>query len=153
MGGGNFVVPVQTVTDFLENKLSGKVIDHLPLFTLWLSSLRLTLAWLYVPVTSVPPSSYRLGVKAANLHQLFPAHITEALKHSLVTFDKEVCIFHVLKFSIPQSINFSIKIGPNIFFQLQLPNFSVTRIYLQWGAPSWCRGNKKICSTVQFDLM
>ncbi|WVZ25397.1 hypothetical protein V8G54_003941 [Vigna mungo] len=62
MGGGNFVVPVQTVTDFLENKLS---------------------------VTSVPSSSYRLGVKAANLHQLFPMHITEALKHSLVTFDKE----------------------------------------------------------------
>ncbi|KHN44627.1 Hypothetical protein glysoja_027238 [Glycine soja] len=63
MGGGNFTVPVQTVTDFLENKLS---------------------------VTSVPPSSYRLGVKAANLHQLFPIHVTEALKHSLVTFDKEL---------------------------------------------------------------
>ncbi|KAK7304142.1 hypothetical protein RJT34_15217 [Clitoria ternatea] len=63
MGGGNFIVPVQKVTDFLENKLS---------------------------VTSVPPSSYRLGVKAANLHQLFPIHITEALKHSLVTFDKEL---------------------------------------------------------------
>ncbi|KAH1254237.1 Uncharacterized protein GmHk_04G010723 [Glycine max] len=63
MGGGNFIVPVQTVTDFLENKLS---------------------------VTSVPPSSYRLGVKAANLHQLFPIHVTEALKHSLVTFDKEL---------------------------------------------------------------
>ncbi|KAK7411597.1 hypothetical protein VNO78_03032 [Psophocarpus tetragonolobus] len=63
MGGGNFIVPVQTVTDFLENKLS---------------------------VTSVPPSSYRLGVKAANLHQLFPVYITEALKHSLVTFDKEL---------------------------------------------------------------
>jgi len=28
MGGGNFVVPVQTVPDFLENKLSGKIIDH-----------------------------------------------------------------------------------------------------------------------------
>jgi uncharacterized FAD-dependent dehydrogenase len=24
MGGGNFVVPVQTVTDFLENRLSGR---------------------------------------------------------------------------------------------------------------------------------
>ncbi|KAK7304839.1 hypothetical protein VNO77_42730 [Canavalia gladiata] len=63
MGGGNFIVPVQTVTDFLENKLS---------------------------VTSVPPSSYRLGVKAGNLHQLYPVHITEALRHSLVTFDKEL---------------------------------------------------------------
>ena len=24
MGGGNFVVPIQTVTDFMENKLSGE---------------------------------------------------------------------------------------------------------------------------------
>ncbi|XP_057431501.1 uncharacterized protein LOC130724315 isoform X2 [Lotus japonicus] len=63
MGGGNFTVPVQTVTDFLEDKLS---------------------------VTSLPPSSYRLGVKAENLHQLFPIHITEALKHSLAAFDKEL---------------------------------------------------------------
>ncbi|KAE9608320.1 hypothetical protein Lal_00026239 [Lupinus albus] len=63
MGGGNFTVPVQTATDFLENKLS---------------------------VTSVPPSSYRLGVKAANLHQLFPTHITEALQHSLLSFDREL---------------------------------------------------------------
>ncbi|XP_058747493.1 uncharacterized protein LOC131620436 [Vicia villosa] len=63
MGGGNFVVPVQTVPDFLENKLS---------------------------VTSVPPSSYRLGVKASNLHQLFPTNIIEALKHSLVMFEKEL---------------------------------------------------------------
>ncbi|KAJ4953631.1 hypothetical protein NE237_030463 [Protea cynaroides] len=63
MGGGNFVVPVQTVTDFLENKLS---------------------------VTSVPQSSYRLGVKASNLHELFPPHITEALQHSISMFDKEL---------------------------------------------------------------
>ncbi|KAI9192377.1 hypothetical protein LWI28_021997 [Acer negundo] len=63
MGGGNFVVPVQTVTDFLENKLSA---------------------------TPVPPSSYRLGVKAANLHELFPTHITDTLKHSISMFDKEL---------------------------------------------------------------
>ncbi|KAK3221643.1 hypothetical protein Dsin_008668 [Dipteronia sinensis] len=63
MGGGNFVVPVQTVTDFLENNLSA---------------------------TPVPPSSYRLGVKAANLHELFPTHITDALKHSISMFDKEL---------------------------------------------------------------
>ncbi|CAL5196884.1 unnamed protein product [Lathyrus oleraceus] len=63
MGGGKFVVPVQTVPDFLENKLS---------------------------VTSVPPSSYRLGVKASNLHQLFPTNISEALKHSLVMFEQEL---------------------------------------------------------------
>ncbi|KAL3824657.1 hypothetical protein ACJIZ3_020686 [Penstemon smallii] len=63
MGGGNFVVPVQTVTDFLDNKLS---------------------------VTSIPPSSYRLGVKAANLHELFPIHITEALQRAISIFDKEL---------------------------------------------------------------
>ncbi|KAH9329808.1 hypothetical protein KI387_001916, partial [Taxus chinensis] len=63
MGGGNFVVPVQTVPDFLENKLSG---------------------------SSLPSSSYRLGVKAACLHQLFPSHITHALKQSLLVFEKEI---------------------------------------------------------------
>ncbi|KAJ0984274.1 hypothetical protein J5N97_002630 [Dioscorea zingiberensis] len=63
MGGGNFVVPAQTVTDFLDNKLS---------------------------VTSLPPSSYRLGVKAAKLHELFPSPITQALQHSISMFDKEL---------------------------------------------------------------
>uniref|UniRef100_A0A2P2KZ37 Uncharacterized protein n=1 Tax=Rhizophora mucronata TaxID=61149 RepID=A0A2P2KZ37_RHIMU len=63
MGGGNFVLPAQTVTDFLDNKLS---------------------------VTSLPQSSYRLGVKAAKLHELFPIHITDALKHSILMFEKEL---------------------------------------------------------------
>lgn len=63
MGGGNCVVPAQTVTDFLDNKLSG---------------------------TSLPPSSYRMGVRASNLHELFPVDITQALQHSLVVFDKEL---------------------------------------------------------------
>lgn len=30
MGGGNFVVPVQTVTDFLDNKLSGRIVMPFP---------------------------------------------------------------------------------------------------------------------------
>ncbi|XP_022937966.1 uncharacterized protein LOC111444197 [Cucurbita moschata] len=63
MGGGNFVLPVQTATDFMDRKLK---------------------------VTSVPPSSYRLGVKASNLHELFPGHITEALQQSILAFDKEL---------------------------------------------------------------
>ncbi|KAF4370415.1 hypothetical protein F8388_016152 [Cannabis sativa] len=63
LGGGNFVVPVQTVTDFMDGKLS---------------------------VTSIPPSSYRLGVKAANLHELFPIHITEALQQSISMFNEEL---------------------------------------------------------------
>ncbi|KAM7268686.1 hypothetical protein ACFE04_010852 [Oxalis oulophora] len=63
MGGGNFVLPVQTATDFLENKLT---------------------------IKSVPSSSYRLGVKAASLHELFPAHITEALQRSITKFNQEL---------------------------------------------------------------
>lgn len=63
MGGGNFVLPVQTATDFMDGRLR---------------------------VTSVPPSSYRLGVKASNLHELFPGHVTEALQQSILAFDKEL---------------------------------------------------------------
>ncbi|XP_018463836.1 uncharacterized protein LOC108835023 isoform X2 [Raphanus sativus] len=63
MGGGNFTVPVQRVTDFLESKLSE---------------------------TPLPSSSYRLGVKSANLHELFPAHITDSLRQSLSMFEKEL---------------------------------------------------------------
>lgn len=89
MGGGSFVVPAQTVTDFLNNKLSGKtsfqscnaflikIVNNFQLFDF--------------SVTSLPPSSYRLGVKAANLHNLYPAPLTQALQHSISMFDKEVC--------------------------------------------------------------
>ncbi|KAJ4873063.1 FAD/NAD(P)-binding oxidoreductase family protein [Raphanus sativus] len=63
MGGGDFTVPVQRVTDFLESKLSE---------------------------TPLPSSSYRLGVKSANLHELFPAHITDSLRQSLSMFEKEL---------------------------------------------------------------
>ncbi|GAB2267492.1 hypothetical protein Dimus_002475 [Dionaea muscipula] len=63
MGGGSFVVPVQTVTDFMANKLSDR---------------------------PVPPSSYRLGVKPANLHELLPRHITKVLQDSITMFEKEL---------------------------------------------------------------
>lgn len=63
MGGGNFVVPAQCVTDFISNKLS---------------------------VTTLPPSSYRLGVRPSKLHELFPPYITEALQQSIIMIDKEL---------------------------------------------------------------
>ncbi|XP_057537943.1 uncharacterized protein LOC130815476 [Amaranthus tricolor] len=63
MGGGNFVVPAQIVPDFLEGRTSA---------------------------TCLPQSSYRLGVKAANLHELFPTHITKALQDSILMFEKEL---------------------------------------------------------------
>ncbi|OQU78009.1 hypothetical protein SORBI_3009G137000 [Sorghum bicolor] len=63
MGGGNFVVPAQCVTDFISNRLS---------------------------VTTLPPSSYRLGVRPSNLHELFPPYITEALQQSIIMIDREM---------------------------------------------------------------
>ncbi|TVU19370.1 hypothetical protein EJB05_35515, partial [Eragrostis curvula] len=63
MGGGNFVVPAQCVTDFISNNLS---------------------------VTTLPPSSYRLGVRPSKLHELFPSYITEALQQSIIMIDKEM---------------------------------------------------------------
>ncbi|GJN14405.1 hypothetical protein PR202_gb01228 [Eleusine coracana subsp. coracana] len=63
MGGGNFVVPAQCVTDFISNKLS---------------------------VTTLPPSSYRLGVRPSKLHELFPPYITEALQQSIIMIEKEM---------------------------------------------------------------
>ena len=64
MGGGNLVVPVQTVPDFL----AGKVSDS----------------------TSLPKSSYRLGVKPARLDLLYPEQITNAIKESLKAFDMQM---------------------------------------------------------------
>jgi uncharacterized FAD-dependent dehydrogenase len=63
-GGGNLVAPVQRVTDFIEGKaiLEG----------------------------SQPSSSYRMGVKAAACHEIYPPFITEALRKALRHFDKEM---------------------------------------------------------------
>ncbi|KAK9100136.1 hypothetical protein Scep_023566 [Stephania cephalantha] len=63
MGGGNFVVPVQ---------------KHLIIYSI------------LALVVDVPPSSYRLGVKSAELHDLYPNHITEALQNSISMFDREL---------------------------------------------------------------
>ena len=56
MGGGKFVVPVQRVTDFLANTAS----------------------------TSAPPSSYRLGVKPAACHSIYPEPLVASMKHALI---------------------------------------------------------------------
>lgn len=64
MGGGNLVAPVQTVTDFLDGVSSaGKVI---------------------------PPSSYRMGVKAAACHEIYPEFINIALRKALHAFDRRM---------------------------------------------------------------
>jgi uncharacterized FAD-dependent dehydrogenase len=51
MGGGKLVAPVQRITDFLEGKIGGPG----------------------GPITS----SYRMGVKEAACHTIYPEYVTE----------------------------------------------------------------------------
>ncbi len=64
MGGGtNLTVPVQRVTDFIKGQVS----------------------------ETIPSSSYRLGVRSAPCHQIYPSAITEALRDALVNhFDAQM---------------------------------------------------------------
>lgn len=62
MGGGNFTCPVQRLTDFLSEQKS---------------------------TDPLPTSSYRLGVKSASLHELYPPQITEAIKKALTKFERK----------------------------------------------------------------
>lgn len=57
-GGGNLVAPVQRVTDFLRG----------------------TVHTSQAPITS----SYRMGVKEAACHEIYPAFITESKAHSMI---------------------------------------------------------------------
>ncbi|KAG5190617.1 hypothetical protein JKP88DRAFT_352619 [Tribonema minus] len=60
-GGGDLVAPVQTVPDFLSGAAE--------------------------PSAPLPTSSYRLGVRAAPLHELYPAAVTQGLKDALAAFE------------------------------------------------------------------
>jgi uncharacterized FAD-dependent dehydrogenase len=55
LGGGNLTVPVQRMTDFCEGEIS----------------------------STVPSSSYRLGVKSAPCHEIYPEPITTALRDAI----------------------------------------------------------------------
>lgn len=63
-GGGKLVVPVQRATDFMTGALSKSE----------------------TPITS----SYRLGVKETNCHEIYPPFITEAIRNALLDFDKRM---------------------------------------------------------------
>ena len=54
-GGNNMTVPVQRLTDFLEGR----------------------------PSVTAPPSSYRLGVRPAACHEIYPAPLVRALRNAL----------------------------------------------------------------------
>ena len=63
MGGGKLCVPVQRVSDFVTGVTS----------------------------SSIPSSSYRLGIKSAPCHEIYPSELTMALRHALVEyFDKQM---------------------------------------------------------------
>ena len=62
-GGGELVAPVQTVPDFMSGVVSGG---------------------------PLPSSSYRLGVREAPLHDLYPSDITEGLRQALQEFNRRM---------------------------------------------------------------
>ena len=64
MGGGKLVVPVQTAEDFLNETIS--------------------------KVETLPSTSYRLGVRPAPLHELYPPAVTAAIRESLARFDRQL---------------------------------------------------------------
>jgi len=64
LGGGNLVAPVQRVTDFIDGKLGSS--------------------------EDIPSSSYRMGVKLARCDLIYPEFVTEALRKSLLQFDRRM---------------------------------------------------------------
>lgn len=62
-GGGNLTCPVQRLTDFVDEKIS----------------------------TTIPTSSYRLGVKSAACHEIYPKPLYNALRHAIThQFEKQM---------------------------------------------------------------
>ncbi|CAM9425774.1 unnamed protein product, partial [Hapterophycus canaliculatus] len=64
MGGGNLVAPVQRVTDFMEGSTGLEA--------------------------GLPSSSYRLGVRAGPLHELYPSYVTDGLREALEAFESRM---------------------------------------------------------------
>lgn len=63
LGGGDMTCPVQRLTDFVKGEVS----------------------------SSVPPSSYRLGVKSAALHDIYPKPLYNAFVNAITHhFDKQM---------------------------------------------------------------
>jgi len=65
-GGGDLVAPVQRVTDFMEGRPSA------------------------VDEGTFPKSSYRRGVRASSLHDLYPESLTGRLRAALESFDRQL---------------------------------------------------------------
>jgi hypothetical protein len=77
-GGAAFVAPAQRASDFLAGRPSSG---------------------------QLPPSSYRLGVKATSLHDFYPPHMTAAFVAALQRFNRQMPGFagyaHLLQMLLP----------------------------------------------------
>eukprot|EP01032_Pedospumella_encystans_P021757 gene21757-24673_t len=78
MGGENFVVPVQRVTDFLAGTNPVTPADEST------SSASADPAAPASPISS----SYRLGVREAPLHELYPPFVTKTIRAALLDFER-----------------------------------------------------------------
>lgn len=94
MGGGSFVAPVQRVTDFLacSSSMRKDVIntDGDDDDDYHLSNMSGTESVSVAVPGSAIQSSYRLGVKEAPLHELYPPFVTSALHAAILDFDRKM---------------------------------------------------------------
>ena len=91
MGGGSFVAPVQRVTDFLAYSSSmRKDIINTNDDDYCLSSTPGRESVSTATPSSAIQSSYRLGVKEAPLHELYPPFVTNALHAAILDFDRKM---------------------------------------------------------------
>lgn len=81
MGGGSFVAPVQRVTDFLacSSSMRKDIINTDDTQSVSVAA----------PGSAIQ-SSYRLGVKEAPLHELYPPFVTSALHAAILDFDRKM---------------------------------------------------------------
>ncbi len=83
MGGGRLVAPVQRVTDFLAERPT-------PMDGHSISTDAYRSPYSSHQSTSAVPSSYRLGVRGAACHSLYPDYITGTLQQALLKFDRQM---------------------------------------------------------------
>jgi len=90
MGGGGLVAPVQRVTDFLAATATTpqEVAEAATLLSHPSATTTATAAG--SSSSSNITSSYRLGVKEAPCHEIYPPFVTQALRRALLDFDRKM---------------------------------------------------------------
>lgn len=147
MGGGNFVVPVQRVTDFLENKLSGRFFftsDYCH-FILDLHLIGSSCLVRYISAT-IKLSARSEGIKSPWTVSCSNYRCIEVLdlhvwQRGLTFFFHFIFLIYWLNYIYSKHLSSS---SHKRSSSLELRNISVTGIYF-WCCPSsWCRGTKLV---------